>query len=123
MSTNYTNLPSKIQNNSFGQRAFINFFVDPIEIDASTLNAMTGFFTARGFEITAATSFASVLIAQAKKENLNPLNLLDTLKGYENVQLNSLIAEVVNYNRFKSSFLGFGPIFTPNSSVTRNIVP
>lgn len=123
MSNNYTNLPSKIQNNNVGQRAFVNFYVDPIEIDAATLNAITGFFTSRGFEPAAAASFASVLIAQSKKENLNPLNLLDTLKGYENVQLNSLIAEVVNFNRFKTSFLGFGPIFTSNSNVTRNILP
>ena len=123
MTTNYTNLPSKTQNNAGGQQAFINFFTDPIEIDAATLNAMTGFFTARGFEVTSANGFASVLIAQAKKENLNPLNLLDTLKGYDNVQLNSLIAEVVNFNRFKTSFLGFGTIFKPNTAVTRNILP
>lgn len=123
MSANYTNLPVKSSDNSLGQQAFLNFYVSPIEIDASVLDAMTGFFTARGFDLVSAGAFASVLIGQAKKDNINPLNLLDTFKGYNNVQLNSLMAEVINYNRYKTSYLGFGPIFSPNPEIARNVLP
>jgi hypothetical protein len=123
MASNYNNLPVKLSNNSVGQQAFSNFFVDPIEINASTLDAMTGFFTDKGFEETAALSIASLLIAQAKKDNINPLSFLDILKGYNNLQLNSLIAEIINYNRYKTSYLGFGTIFSSNPLVGRNVLP
>lgn len=123
MSSIYNNLPVKSSNNSVGQQAFINFYVDPIEVNASILDAITGFFTARGFEESAALSIASLLISQAKKDNVNPLSFLDILKGYSDIQLNSLISEIVNYNRFKTSYLGFGNIFNPNPTVARNVLP
>jgi hypothetical protein len=123
MTTNYTNIPKVSQGNSLGQESFTNYFLDPLEIDPSTLDAITGFFTARGFDLNSASSFASILIYQAKKDNVNPLSFLDIMKGYNNIQLNSLIAEIVNYNRFKTSYLGFGSIFTPNPEVARNVLP
>jgi hypothetical protein len=123
MSAAYTNIPPQKTSGTSGQKAFVNFFTDSIEVDATVLDAMTGFFTGKGFNKVAASSFSSMLIAQAKKDNSNPLQLLDVLKGYDSVQINSLMAEVINYNRFKTSYLGFGPIFSPNPQVTRNILP
>lgn len=122
MST-YTNLPPATQNNSFGKQTFINFYTAPLEISATTLDAITAFFTSRNFDSVSASSLATTLIAQAKKDQVNPLTMLDTLRGYDVVQLNSLMAEVINYNRYKTSYLGFGPIFAPNPEVTRNILP
>lgn len=123
MSAAYTNIPPQKTSSTSGQKAFVNFFTDSIEVDATVLDAMTGFFTSKGFDKISASSFSSMLIAQAKKDNSNPLQLLDVLKGYDSVQINSLMAEVINYNRFKTSYLGFGPIFSPNPQVTRNILP
>jgi hypothetical protein len=119
----YNNLPKPPKNNSFGQQAFVNFFTDPIEVDAATFDALTGFFISRGFEETAALSISTTLIYQAKKDNVNAMKFIDLLKGYDNVQLNSLMAEILNYNRYKTSFLGFGPNFTPNPAIARNILP
>lgn len=123
MTTSYTNLPPVIQTNSFGKKTFVNFYNIPLEINASTLDAITAFFTSRNFDTISASSLATVLIAQSKKDNINPLTLLDTLKGYDIVQLNSLMAEIINYNRFKTSYLGFGPIFSPNPNISRNVLP
>lgn len=123
MSVNYTNLPSNAIANTSGRQAFVNFFSSPLEIDSNTLDAMAGFFTSKGFDNNAAISLSSVLIAQSKKDNINPLTLIDTLKGFNTVELNSLIAEIINYNRYKTSFLGFGPLFSPNPEVSRNILP
>lgn len=119
----YTNLPLDKKNNNAGQQTFVNFFSTQIEVDSATLDAMTGFFTSKGFDKVAAASFATVLIAQAKKDNSNPLALLDILKGYDDVQLNSLMAELINFNRYKTSYLGFGPIFSPNTDISRNVLP
>jgi len=123
MNSNYTNLPPVVNRNTIDQKAFVNFYVSPLEVDSQTLDVVTGFFTSRGFDISAAASFASVILAQAKKDNTNPLTIIDTLKGYDNLQLNSLVAEITNYNRYKTSFLGFGPIFNANPEIARNVLP
>jgi hypothetical protein len=124
VSTVYTNLPSSINNkNNFGQQAFINFFGSPLEVDSTTFDGVKSFFTSKGFDESASASFASMIIFQAKKDNVNPMSIVDLLKGTSDIQLNSLMAEIINYNRFKTSYLGFGPIFSPNPDVSRNILP
>jgi hypothetical protein len=87
------------------------------------LDAITGFFTSRGFDISAAQSLATVIIFQAKKDNYNPLQIIDTMKGLNDVELNSLIAEIINYNRYKTSVLGSGLTPTSNIEINRNIIP
>lgn len=122
MTKYYTNLPPTISNNNFGNRAFVNFFTETLEVDGATLDAMTGFFTSKEFDEISSASLASVLIFQANKDGINPLALIDTLKGLTNLELNSLIAEIINYNRYKTSYLGFGPIFIPNLEISRTIL-
>lgn len=124
MTTSYTNLPaSQKSNNDLNNKTFINYFTAPLEVSAATLDIMKSFFTSKGFEEVSAFSLASTFIAQAKKDNLNPLVLLDTLKGFNDVELNSLVAEIINYNRYKTSFLGFSQTQNTNDVVVRNIVP
>lgn len=122
MTVTYSNLPPP-KNNDFGQSTFVNFFSSQLETNASTLDAMVGFFTSRGFDKSSAESIVAVLLYQADKDNINPLSFLDLLKGYDSVQLNSLMAEIINFNRYKTSYLGFGSIFNSNSEVARNILP
>jgi hypothetical protein len=124
MTINYANLPPQPSaNGNSTLQAFANYFSIPIQMDAGTLDAITGFFTSRGFETIGAQSIAVLIIAQAKKDGYNPLQILDTLKGLDNVQLSALVAEIVNYNRYKTSFLGQGNISTPNTEVSRNVLP
>ena len=47
--------------------------------------------------------------------------ILDTLKGLDNVQLSGLVSEILNYNRFKSSSLGYADKPQPHPEIQRNI--
>lgn len=123
MTISYTNLPPNTSVKNLGEKELINYFTNPLELNAGVLDAMVGFFTSRGFDKTVSESLATVLIYQAKKDNFNPLELTDTLKGYNSLELNSLIAEIVNYNRYKTSFLGFNTTLSTNSEVNRNVLP
>jgi hypothetical protein len=118
----YSNLPSnKIQADATVQ-AFDNYYLAPIELSASVLAAMTGFFTKRGFDPTSAETVAVVIMKQAKRDNYNPMQILDTLSGIDNVEISALIAEILNYNRVKTSFLGYSKEFTPHDEVQRNVL-
>ena len=49
------------------------------------------------------------------------MQILDTLKGFDNVEISALVSEILNYNRFKTSFLGYTQSFVINDEVLRNI--
>jgi len=97
------------------------YFTKPITFSANKVDSVVGFFTKRGFDETSATSVASVLLEQASIDNVNVFTLLDTLKGLEDVQISSLVAEILNYNRSKSSTLGYKVVTEPRKEA-RNIV-
>lgn len=124
VSTAYSNLPSQTNKKSSSDstvQAFDNYYTKPLEISTNVLSAMTGFFQTRGFDALAAESVAIVIIKQAKKDNYNPMQILDTLKGFGEVEISALVSEILNYNRFKTSFLGYAPNYITNDEVFRNI--
>jgi hypothetical protein len=49
------------------------------------------------------------------------MQILDTLRGLDNVQLSGLVSEILNYNRFKSSSLGYADKPQPHPEIQRNI--
>jgi hypothetical protein len=59
---------------------------------------------------------------QAKKDGYNPMQILDTLTGVDSVEISALVAEILNYNRVKTSFLGYSKEFTPHDEVQRNVL-
>lgn len=126
MSNFYNNVPQKpsLVDSSFQKtiNVFENYTQAPITVSESTLNSMISFFTSRGFLQDAAESTALIIIRQAKKDDINPFDLLDTLKGLNDVQLSDLVTELLNYNRYKSSSLGYASPFTTNDEIARNIV-
>ena len=66
MTTSYTNLPPITTTNSNGVlQAFANYYTKPIQLNVGILDAMTAFFTARGFNPVAAQSLAVTIINQA----------------------------------------------------------
>jgi hypothetical protein len=119
----YSNLPLKTTvNQNATILAFDTYYEKPLELDTNTFEAMKSFFTSRGFETIAAESVVIVIIKQAKKDGYNPMEILDTLKGLTNVEISALVSEIVNNNRLKTSFLGYGLAFEPNFEVARNII-
>lgn len=123
-SPTYTNLPPTQASNSDYQtiKAFDNFYDRPLEISASVYDAVKGFLTSKGFDQVAAESVAVVIIKQAKKDNLNPMQIIDSLKGLSDVEISALVAEIINYNRFKTSFLGYALDYKTNDEVARNVL-
>ena len=86
---------------------FDKYFTDSISYSATQVDSVVGFFLKRGFQENSATGVATVLLQQAKIDNVNVYTLLDTLKGLTDVQISSLVGEIVNYNRSKVSVIGF----------------
>lgn len=125
MNSIYNNLPLNTVSPDSSQatlQVFNNYTQQPITIDAGTYDAIVAFFGSRGFQKSAAESTALIIIRQAKSDGINPYTLIDTLKGLQSVQLNNLITELLNYNRYKSSSLGMASPFTPNDEIARNII-
>ena len=75
----------------------------------------------RGFEEQSAKSTAIVLMSQARIDDVNIFEVLDSLKGFDTVQLNQLVATVLNNNREKISILGFKLAKTEETFESRNI--
>lgn len=123
--TYYSNLPTQQRTKddaSATLKVFDTYSVAPLNIDATTYDAMAGFFTSRGWGEDAAKSTSYIIIKQAILDNYNPFELIDTLKGLTDVEISALINEIVNYNRYKTSSLGTASPFQPAEEVARNII-
>lgn len=101
---------------------FDKYFVDPISYSATQVDSVVGFFLKRGFDQSSATGVSTVLLQQAKIDDVNVFTLLDTLKGLTEVQISGLVGEIVNYNRSKVSVIGFKTENTVSRQEARNIV-
>jgi hypothetical protein len=121
MAQNFSNIPSTKADNATVQ-AFDNYYSGPIELDATILAAIKGFFESRGFQEVASESIAVTIIRQANQDGYNPMEILDTLKGLSSVELSGLVAELLNYNRAKTSSLGYANPFVTNAEIKRNIL-
>jgi pantothenate kinase len=83
---------------------------------------MKGMLVNRGFSVDAAESISTTIIIQAVRDRYNPMTILDSMKKLNENDLSQIIAEVLNYNRFKTSVLGSVQNITPVDSVKRNIL-
>jgi hypothetical protein len=59
---------------------------------------------------------------QAKIDDVNVFELLDTLKGLDELQLSSIVSEILNYNRSKVSTLGYKLKSDTEKLETRNVL-
>jgi hypothetical protein len=121
----FNNIPqTRAESNSdLTVTVFDQYFQAPIDLNNNELIAMVGFFENRGFDKDSAESTALVILKQAKKDNYNPMQIMDTLTGLSNVEISGLVAEILNYNRFKTSSLGISQLYSPADDVVRNILP
>lgn len=123
--TIYNNIPKTQQTSSSDLtiKVFDQYFNIPVEINHTELVAMQGFFENRGFGKDSAESTALVIITQAKKDGYSAMQIMDTLSGFDNVKISALVAEILNYNRFKTSSIGVTQQFIASDEVARNILP
>lgn len=121
MRSNYTNLPSNLEQNTT-LREFEGYQNIKPSTDPNVYAAMIGYFTNKGFDRTAAELISETIIYQARTDGYNPMQILDTLKFLSSVELSSIVAEILNYNRYKSSSLGFSSNLETSPEIQRNIM-
>lgn len=123
MSNVRTNLPlPEVADSADNTKVFFDTYGTPdIEFNAVDVDSAVAFFTSRGFEQDAALITASVILKQAKIDEMPVKELLDTLRTFEGIQLSALIAEILNNNRTPISTLGFRQRSVRPDQISRNI--
>lgn len=125
MSTIASNLPQNIVNadSADNVKEFFNtYFTANITFPAAEIDAVVGFFRKRGFDDLSSNSTAIILLQQSRLDNVNVFTLLDSLGGLKDVQISAVVAQVLNYNRQKTSTLGYRQDDTTDLLEKRNIV-
>ena len=74
-----------------------------------------------GFSDVSAESLAYIILRQAKVDSVPVFQILDSLNKTGDLELNEVVAEILNLNRFKTSVLGFKSDREPLGQVQRNI--
>jgi hypothetical protein len=101
-------LPSiGIDDNQGSGKIFNRFYKEDFFYNPSEVDAVIGYFLKRGFEKISAVNTASILLQQSSKDKLPAFELLDTLKGVTDVQLNNIVAQILNLSRSSCSTVGY----------------
>jgi hypothetical protein len=118
-----TNLPSKVINDSAAStKLFFDVYGKPAnEYASNDVSAAIAFFESKGFDRDAAITVASVILEQAKADQLPVYSILESIKGFNSLELNALVTEILNNNRPRTSTLGFRAESVDKSEITRNI--
>ena len=118
------NLPTKEVNDSAAgtKRLFNTFYSKQLSYASNEVDAVIGFLENKGFDKQAARSTGAILLQQAKLDNIKVFELLDTLKGLDKLQLSATVATVINFNREKTSSIGFKVNNNFNYVESRNIL-
>jgi exoribonuclease II len=117
-----TNLPPPPKPSTSASQAFNDYYQFPLQINASVFSSIRGFFESKGFDKLSAESISVTIIRQCLQDNINPMTTLDGLSHLDGADLSALATQILNYNRFKSSYLGIGTTVTPHQQIQRNIL-
>jgi hypothetical protein len=117
-----TNLPTpNIEDSATGTKLFFdNYGEAPLEFLAIEVDIAVSFFNKKGFDNDAAISVSSVLLKQAKLEGIPISQILDTLAGIDELNISSLVSEILNNNRTPTSILGY-KLIEEKVDISRNI--
>jgi len=94
---------------------------DRYQFAAGEYDAVTGFFENKGFSELNSQSLAYILLRQSRIDNVPVFQILDSLAKTTTLELNELLSEIINLNRFKTSVLGFKSERETLGQVQRNI--
>ena len=98
------------------------YFTSSISFPTNQVDAVIGFFENRGFDKTSAQTIGTILMQQARLDDVNVFELLDTLKGWDALKLSAVVTEILNYNRSKVSTLGYKLKSDTEKLETRNVL-
>jgi len=122
---NGTNLPvmqTTTDSSEAVKQFFDKFYTRPVSFPAAQIDATVAFFLKRGFDQDSARSTAIVLLNQARLDNVEVFQILDTMTGLSDVQLSQVVAQILNAYRENTSLLGYRVAPADNPYETRNIV-
>jgi hypothetical protein len=119
-----SNLPQKAEASSTAEikQFFDKFYINQVTFPSNDIDATVGFFQRRGFDIASARTVAIILLNQARADNIPVFSLLDTLKAVPTMQLSSVVAQILNAYREKTSLIGYRVKVTNNEYEKRNIL-
>jgi Glu-tRNA(Gln) amidotransferase subunit E-like FAD-binding protein len=103
------------------RQLFDRYYTKQINITSNEVDSVIGFFTKRKFTKDAAIAVSTVIIQQAKAENKNVFQLIDTLTGLSEIQLSKLVSAILNNNRSKISALGYKNSYNIETTENRNV--
>ena len=101
---------------------FNKYFTESISFPSNQVDAVIGFFESREFDPISARTLGTILMQQARLDNVNVFELLDTLKGTDRLQLSAVVTEILNYNRSKISTLGYRVDSSSDKLEKRNVL-
>ena len=119
-----SNLPIEVSvDSSVEVKSFFDkYYSTPVSFPSNQIDAVVGFFTNNGFGIESANSISIVLLNQARADNVNVFELVDSLRSLSNVQLSQVVAQVLNSYREKTSLLGYRVAQLVDKYEDRNIL-
>lgn len=100
---------------------FDTYGISPLEFNSVDFDSAVTFFKGKGFEEDTAIVTASTILKQAKLDNMPIKKLLDTLSGFNDLQISALVGEILNNNRSPISVLGYRVKNDRSNLVTRNV--
>lgn len=101
---------------------FDKFYIKDVTFPSNEIDAVVGFFQRRDFDLESARSLTIMLLNQARNENVNVFELLDTLKTVPAFQLTRVVTQILNAYREKTSLLGYRTKVENNAYELRNVV-
>jgi len=120
----YNNIPKKVTANSANstRTALANFYENDLPMNDADYTAMLGFFESRGFSPESSATITYIMFLQAKIDGYNPFDVLSTVKNLSGTELTALVTEILNFNRFKTSFLGLSATYSTQPEVQKEIL-
>ena len=106
--TVYSNLPTNTTTTNLQKvvQYFDSYYSTPINLDATSIDVLKGFFESKGFDLQSAENITYIILKTAKQSNYKPQEIIDALSSYDRLQLNDFLLSILNYNRIKTSSLG-----------------
>jgi Asp-tRNA(Asn)/Glu-tRNA(Gln) amidotransferase B subunit len=102
---------------------FDKYYTKSLSFPTNDVNEVLGYFEKRGFSNEAAKAVSTVLLSQAKLDEIPVFKLLDTLQGLDELKLSNVVAEILNYNRDRTSSIGYSTLSTlTDKTERRNIL-
>lgn len=119
-----SNLPVEVAiDSSVEVKSFFDkYYATTVSFPSNQIDAVVGFFLKNGFSQESASSIGIVLLNQARTDNVNVFELIDSLKVLSDVQLSQIVAQVLNSYREKTSLLGYRVTQIVDKYEDRNIL-